>query len=320
MPLRFVGRTIASFDLHVTRRAQEITREGPERQPVSIGAHVSIAGRIYEAIPRAEALGCECLQIFYGSPRQWRRVSYPANDLAEFRRLRARADIDPLVAHAPYLVNLASPNPRMRRHSIAALAHSTQGMEALRGFAVVTHIGSPMGTPWPEARARVARALRAALAYSTRPVILLEGSAGAGLGRNFEELREILDETGEGRRLGVCLDTAHLFAAGWDLRTTAGVATMVESFDRVVGLRRLRALHFNDSKAALGSHRDRHDNIGEGAIGRAGFRAIFSHPALRRLPGFIETPGFARAGPDRRNVGLLKRLRADALRRADAVK
>ena len=287
---------------------------------MSIGAHVSIAGRIYEAIPRAEALGCECLQIFYGSPRQWRLVSYPVNDLAEFRRRRARTDIDPLAAHAPYVINLASPNPRLRARSIAALAHSIKGMEALRGFAVITHIGSPMGNSWPEARARVARALRAALAHSTRPLILLEGSAGAGLGKSFEELREILDETGEDHRLGICLDTAHLFAGGWDLRTITGVAAMVESFDRLVGLRRLRALHFNDSKGGLGSRRDRHDNIGEGAIGRVGFRAIFSHPALRRLPGFIETPGFARTGPDRRNVGLLKRLRAEALRRADAAR
>jgi deoxyribonuclease-4 len=282
-----------------------------------IGAHVSIAGKIYEAIPRAQALGCECLQIFYGSPRQWRLVSYAPEDLAEFRRRRTKAGLDPLVAHAPYLVNLGSADPRMQQRSIAALAHGLQGMDALQGLGVITHVGSAMGRPWPEARARVAQAIRSALRESARALILLEGSAGGSLGGTFEELREILDETGEGRRLGICLDSAHLFAAGWDLRTPGGVSGMVEAFDRAVGLRRLRALHVNDSKAPLGSHRDRHENIGEGKIGRAGFRAIFGHPALRDLPGFIETPGFDRKGPDRKNVQRLKRLRAEA-RRAES--
>jgi deoxyribonuclease-4 len=280
-----------------------------------IGAHVSIAGKIYEAIPRAEALGCECLQIFFGSPRQWRLVSYPAGDLAEFRRRRARAGIDPLVAHTAYLINLASPDPVLYRRSIGALAHTLQGMDALDGLAAITHIGSAGGRPWPEVRARVARALRAALRESTRALILVEGSSGGSVGGTFTELGEILHETGE-RRLGVCLDTAHLFAAGWDLRAPAGVAAMVDAYDRAIGMRRLRALHLNDSKAVLGSHLDRHENIGEGAIGPRGFRAIFAHPALRDLPGFIETPGFARAGPDRRNVSILKRLRATVMREA----
>lgn len=297
--------------------AQEIPPRGPEPLPVPIGAHVSIAGKIYQAIPRAQALGCECLQIFYGSPRQWRLVSYLPQDLAEFKRRRAQADLGPLVAHAPYLINLASPDPRLHRRSIDALAHSLQGMDALGGKAVITHIGSAMGSPWRTARARVARALRAALRRCAHTHILLEGSAGGGLGGTFAELREIIDEAGGHRRLGVCLDSAHLFAAGWDLRTSAGVAELVEAFDRAVGMRRLRALHLNDSKAHLGSHLDRHENIGEGTIGRAGFRAIFGHPALRDLPAFLETPGFARAGPDRENVERLKQLRAAALRAAE---
>ena len=283
---------------------------------VPIGAHVSITGKIYDAIPRAVTLGCECLQIFIGSPRQWRLVRYPVADLAEFRRRRAAAGLNPLVAHAMYLVNLASPDRGLYRRSIAALAHSLQGIDALRGFAAITHIGSAMGRPWPEARARVARALRSALAESARAIVLLEGSAGGSLGGTFEELRQILEETGDARRVGICLDTAHLFAAGWDLRTPAGVAAMAEACDRTIGLRRLRALHFNDSKARLGSHLDRHENIGAGAIGLAGFRAVLAHPALADLPGFIETPGFARKGPDRRNVSTLKRLRAGVRKHA----
>jgi len=281
---------------------------------VPIGAHVSISGKIYDAVSRAQALGCECLQIFFGSPRQWRLIAYPPEDLEEFRRRRAAARIDPLVAHTPYLINLASPDPAVYRRSVVSLAHSLQGMDALEGLAAITHIGSALGTPWPEARARVVWALRAALRESTRAMILLEGSAGGSLGGTFEQLGEILDEAGEGRRLGVCLDTAHLFAAGWDLRAPAGVAAMVKACHRAIGGRRVRALHLNDSKADLGSHIDRHENIGEGAIGRAGFRAILAHPALRRLPGFIETPGFDHAGPDKKNLAILKRIRAAALR------
>jgi deoxyribonuclease-4 len=281
---------------------------------VPIGAHVSISGRIFEAVPRAQAIGGECLQIFFGSPRQWRLISYPPEDLAEFRRRRQAAGLDPLVAHTSYLINFASPDPGVYRRSVVSLVHALQGMDALGGLAAITHIGHPMGSPWPEARARVAWALRAALRESARAMILLEGSAGGSLGGTFEQLREILDETGERRRLGVCLDTAHLFAAGWDLRTPAGVDTMVRAVKRTIGLRRVRVLHLNDSKAALGSHVDRHENIGEGEIGPAGFRAILAHPALRDLPGLLETPGFDHTGPDRKNMAALKRLRSAARR------
>lgn len=287
-----------------------------------IGAHVSIAGRLYEAIPRATAIGCECLQIFVGSPRRRRLVSYDPADLTEFRRRRARAGLNPLVAHASYLVNLASPDPELFRRSVESLAHTVRTMDALGGLAAITHAGSfarfvalkgPQSADWHRRCDRVALALRMVLRQSSRAMVLLEGSAGGTIGGTFEQLRDILDAAGRSPRLGVCLDTAHLFAAGWDIRTPRGVAEMVEAFDRCVGLRWLRVLHLNDSEGALGSHRDRHANIGEGEIGRAGFRAVFGHPALRDLPGFIETPGFARKGPDRRNVMTLKRLRAAAL-------
>ena len=273
-----------------------------------IGAHVSISGHIYDAIPRAQAIGCECLQIFVGSPRQWRLVDYRAADLAEFRKRRRAAGLEPLVAHAPYLINLAAPDPALHRRSIDALAHTVQGMDALGGLAAITHIGSAAGAPWPDARRRIGRAIRAVLRDSSRAMVLLEGSAGGTIGGQFEDLREILDTVGH-RRLGICLDTAHLYAAGWDLRTARGVAAAVAAFDRIVGARHLRVLHLNDSKGTLGSHLDRHENIGEGYIGRTGFRAVLGDPVLGRLPGVLETPGFARTGPDRRNVSLLKRLR-----------
>ncbi len=275
-----------------------------------IGAHVSIAGRLYEAIPRATAIGCECLQIFVGSPRQWRLVSYDPADLAEFRRRRAGAGLEPLVAHASYLVNFASADPELFRRSVESLAHTVRGMDALDGLAAITHLGSTHGAGWSECCDRVARALRTVLAQSARAMVLLEGSAGGTIGGTFEQLRDVLDAAGRSPRLGICLDTAHLFAAGWDIRTPQGVADMVDAFDRRVGLQWLRVLHLNDSKSALGSRLDRHENIGEGRIGRGGFRAVFGHPALRDLPGLIETPGFDRRGPDRRNLMTLRRLRA----------
>jgi deoxyribonuclease IV len=276
-----------------------------------IGAHVSIAGRLYEAIPRAVAIGCECLQIFVGSPRMWRPVSYDPGDLAEFRRRRARAGLEPLVAHAAYLVNLASADPDLYRRSVESLTHTVRGVDALDGLGAITHLGSTGGAAWEDCCDRVARALRTVLAGSSRAMVLLEGSAGGTIGGTFEQLRDILDAAGRSRRLGICLDTAHLFAAGWDIRTPRGVAGMVDAFDRRVGVRRLRMLHLNDSKSPLGSRLDRHENIGRGRIGRAGFRAVFGHPALRDVPGVIETPGFDHHGPDRRNVMVLKRLRAE---------
>lgn len=281
-----------------------------------VGAHVSIAGRVHDAIPRAVAIGCECLQIFVGSPRQWRLVDYDPADAAEFRRRRARAGLDPLVAHASYLVNFATADPELFRRSVDSLTHTVRGMEMLGGLGAVTHLGSTLGTGWNECCDRVALALRTVLARTSKTLVLLEGSAGATIGGTFEQLREIIHAAGGSPRLGVCLDTAHLFAAGWDIRTPAGVAGMVDAFDRRVGLPRLRVLHLNDSKSALGSRLDRHENIGEGRIGRGGFRAVFRHPALRELPGLIETPGFDRQGPDRRNVMILKTLRAAAVRAA----
>ena len=278
-----------------------------------IGAHVSIAGRIYDAIPRATAIGCECLQIFVGSPRQWRLVPYDPADIAEFRHRRVRAGLEPLVAHASYLVNFATADPELFRRSVESLTHTVRGIEALGGLGAITHLGSTLGAGWNECCDRVALALRTVLRHSSRAMILLEGSAGGTIGGTFDQLRDILDAAGRSQRLGVCLDTAHLFAAGWDLRTPEGVADMVGAFERRVGLPWLRVLHLNDSKSTLGSRLDRHENIGSGRIGRNGFRAIFGHPALRDLPGLIETPGFDRRGPDRRNVTALKRLRAAAL-------
>jgi deoxyribonuclease-4 len=281
---------------------------------VKFGAHVSIRGKLHLAVDRAVAIGCECLQIFVGSPRQWREVAYPDEDLDLFIRKRRIAGLDPLVAHCAYLINLTASDPLVYQRSTAALIYAVRAMDRLRGLGAITHVGSRGDRPWPEARDRIVASLSVALERSDRAMILLENSVGAGgyVGSSFEDLRDILTAMRRHRRLGICLDSAHLFAAGWDIRTRRGVDAVVDAFDRIVGLKWLRALHLNDSKGRLGSRVDRHANIGEGWIGRAGFRALVNHPALAHLAGFIETPGFDHEGPDRKNLDVLKRLRRDA--------
>jgi deoxyribonuclease-4 len=278
---------------------------------VRFGAHVSISGHIHLAVDRAAAIGCECLQIFVGNPRQWRRIEYADADVALFRQKRVRAKLDPLVAHGVYLINLASPDDEFYARSVASLIAGVEGIHRLGGLGVITHIGSRMGQPWPEAAARVVAAVHVVLESTEGAMVILENAAGAGgiIGATFEELAAILDALEWHPRVGVCLDTAHLFSSGFDIRTPEGVAGTLRVFDRIVGLRRLVAFHLNDSKSALASHLDRHENIGRGQIGLAGFRALVHHRAARRLPGFIETPGIDRRGADRRNLDALKRLR-----------
>ncbi|MBM3471211.1 MAG: deoxyribonuclease IV [Armatimonadetes bacterium] len=275
-----------------------------------LGAHVSISGSLDLAIDRAVAMGCDCLQIFYGSPRQWRKSVYPDDVIERFIQKRRAAGLDPLVAHAAYLVNPGTPDRDLRRRSVASLLATLRGVERLGGLGVITHLGSRLSSPKGAALRRIATAVRQILGATERAVVLIENSAGSGgtLGATFDDLAAVLDGVHGDARVGVCLDTAHLFASGWDLRTPAGIEEMIAAADRAVGWDRVRVLHLNDSQGALGSRRDRHANIGEGLIGSGGFRALLAHPRLRALPGIIETPGFNHAGPDAKNLARLRRL------------
>jgi deoxyribonuclease-4 len=281
------------------------------------GAHVSIRGTLDRAVDRAVALGCECLQIFYGSPRQWRIVTYPDEVLDQFIAKRRAARLDPLVAHSAYLVNLGAPDRALRVRSVASLAATAQGVDRLDGLGAITHLGSRMESPRGLALRRVAASVREVLQATPRALVLLEISAGGGgsLGTTFDDLGVVLDCLHGDSRVGVCLDTAHLFAAGWDLRTTAGLDAMVATADRTIGWERVKIFHLNDSIGTLGSHRDRHANIGEGCIGMKGFRTIVTHPGISPLPGIIETPGFDHEGPDRKNLVRLWRLSGGRHRR-----
>ncbi|MBI2973244.1 MAG: deoxyribonuclease IV [Armatimonadetes bacterium] len=278
---------------------------------VKFGAHVSIAGSIHFAVDRAVRIGCECLQIFVASPRQWREILYSDDDLDLFIEKRRKAKLDPLVAHTAYLINLAAADMELYRKSTGALIYAVKTMDRLHGLGAITHLGSRGNRPWPAALARLRAALAVALEATDRAMIIIENSVGAGgqIGGSFEEIGDLLEAMEWHPRLGVCLDSCHLFAAGWDIRGPKGVNEMVNAFDKTVGIKRLTAFHLNDSKTPLGSKVDRHENIGEGRIGRGGFRALVNHPKLTRVPAFIETPHFEADVPDRKNLDLLKRLR-----------
>ena len=273
-----------------------------------LGAHVSVAGSLAAGAQKAHDMGCECMQIFVGNPRQWKIVRRGKADRSAFRAHLESSGIRPLVAHAAYLVNLASPRSAMRRRSVSTVVAALKEIEDLDGEGVVTHIGSPLGESRGLGIERVALSVREILQRTERATLYLENSAGTTLGCDFSELQAILEQVEHHPRVQFCLDTAHLFGAGYDLRTAAGVRRMLQECERTIGLERARVWHLNDSKAALGSRLDRHENIGEGSIGSAGFRTLLRTRALADAAGILEVPGFAGEGPDRENLEVLRAL------------
>jgi deoxyribonuclease IV len=283
-----------------------------------IGAHVSPSGGLPKAIARGVERGCRAIQIFNQSPRMWRPSVYRDEDVAAFREAMANSPIDAVLIHAVYLLNCASEDAEIRAKSLASLTHSLRAGDALGARAVVLHPGSALKGHVGEAIARAAATIGEALAESERCELHLENTAGTGgtLGRSFEELAQLLELAGGDGRLGVCLDSCHLLASGYDIRSDRGMDTTLRAGVRALGRGRVRSLHLNDSKLALGSNRDRHANIGAGELGEAGCRAFLSAPGLQRLPCVLETPGEGREGPSReeiarawawRDAGLAKR-------------
>lgn len=277
-----------------------------------IGAHVNSSGGVWKAIANGVDLGCEAVQFFAGSPRTWAPTLYRDRDAAKFREARAASPIRFAVIHTIYLINLASSRQDFYEKSVTSLLGAVTAAEQLGADAIVTHIGSHQGAGFETGLLRVRDALRRALAESDgSPVrLLLENTAGAGgtMGVDFDELGAMIDATGGHPRLGLCLDTAHVFEAGFDIHTAAGLDEALARLDQACGLDRLVMLHLNDSKTPMGSNRDRHENIGEGEIGLEGFRTIVNHPAFAQTPGILEVPGFAGDGPDRDNVEIVRSL------------
>lgn len=273
-----------------------------------IGAHVSNTGGLDKAVERALERECDALQIFNQSPRQWKPTGYTDEDFAAFRAAREGTRIDGVLIHAVYLVNCASEDAELRAKSLTSLAHSLRVGDAIGADAVVLHAGSALKGDVGEAIARAGKVIRAALDETDSCPLHLENTAGTGgtLGRSFAELAALLEAGGGGERLGVCLDSCHLLASGYDVRDAAAVRATVEAFEEEVGLGRLGSLHVNDSQTPLGSNRDRHAPLGEGEIGEAGCAAFLSEPAFDGLPTVFEGPGMTGKGVE---VGDIRRMR-----------
>ena len=272
---------------------------------------MSPAGGLPKAIERGVQRGCQAIQIFNQSPRMWKPTAYADEDFAAFREAMADSPIDAVLIHAVYLINCASDDEQIRAKSLASLTHSLRVGQAIGAAAVVLHPGSAKTGDVPEAIARAGKTIAQALADSEGCELHLENTAGAGgtLGRSFDELALLLDAAGAAKRLGVCLDSCHLLASGYDIRTSEGMGAVLRECSRKLGRGTVRSLHLNDSQMPLGSNRDRHANIGAGELGRKGCGAFLSAPSLQRLPCILETPGEKREGPGRKEIALAMRLR-----------
>lgn len=271
-----------------------------------IGAHVSPAGGLPKAVERGLERGCRAIQIFNQSPRMWKPSVYRDEDVLAFRQAMDASPIDAVVIHAVYLLNCASDDPAIREKSLASLTHSLRSGQAIGARAVILHPGSAKTGDVDSAIARAGATIREALSESEGCALHLENTAGAGgtLGRSIEELSALLTACGEGERVGVCLDSCHLFASGYDIRTAAGMDSLLEEIEAKLGSERIGSLHLNDSQTPLGSNRDRHANIGAGELGRDGCASFLGTPAFQELPCILETPGENRGGSTREEVEL----------------
>jgi|SRR5579871_1992805 len=276
-----------------------------------IGAHVSAAGGIQNTMIRAANIGADCAQLFVGPPQRWFGPAHRQEDIDEFCRLAASLSIGPNVVHALYLVNLASPDPVQRQRSVAALVHQMHWSQRIDAMGLVVHVGSRKGVvAVDEALDFVVAGIEEILTRSTGPMFLIENTAGMGtsIGSDFADIGAIIHRLGNDSRVGVCLETAHTFEAGRDIRTRLEIEAVFDEFDRTIGLEHLYAIHANDSKTPLGSNVDRHENIGMGHIGAEAFGAFLNHPAVADLPFYLEVPGLLGHGPDRENIALLRQL------------
>jgi deoxyribonuclease IV len=279
---------------------------------VQLGAHVSSSGGIHTAIDRIEAMGGESVQVFTQSPRTWRPTNHDPANFERFKERRAEAGIGGVVCHALYLVNLASPKDDLYEKSVAALENTVDVGCAIEADAVVFHVGSHLGAGLDEGLERVAAALEQVLERCSETTWLcMENSAGAGgtIGRSIDELARLFERLDRHPRLGVCLDSCHLYVSGYDVTKREELDRVLAELDAAIGLDRLRCLHANDSKAPLGSNRDRHENIGAGILGEE-LGVFLSHPDLQGLPALLEVPGKNGKGPDADEVRKLKELHA----------
>lgn len=257
-----------------------------------IGVHISIAGSIDQAIDRAGDLGCDTIQIFSRNPRGWKTKPLIPEEVKKFKRKREEFGIRPVLVHIPYIINLAAPKDKLWKISINSYIEDIKRTDLLGAEYLITHLGAHTGSGEEEGLKRFCQGLKQVITISKpKTTILLETCAGQGtsLGHKFEHIRYIFDNV-KSKKLGVCLDTCHVYAAGYDIATEEGLKDSVKKFDEIIGLSNLKVIHLNDAKGKLGSHLDRHEHIGKGSLKEAGIKRILTHPKLKNLPFIMETP------------------------------
>ncbi|MBJ7459535.1 MAG: deoxyribonuclease IV [Thermoleophilaceae bacterium] len=280
-----------------------------------IGAHVSTSGGLPKAVERGVETESTAIQIFNQSPRMWRPTKYTDDDFAAFRAAMADSPVDAVVIHAIYLINPGSFDPEISAKGLGALTHALQVGDAIGAAGVVLHPGPVMkGQEYEPTVKNIVAMCAAALAESSECKLLLENAAGANaVGGKFEHLADLIEQL-DAPRVGVCIDSCHSHAAGYDVRSLEAVTETFDELDRLVGLDKVGALHLNDSRDEFGSHRDRHDNLGEGFIGADGVAAFLSDPRLQDVPALLEVPGQEKDGPSAADVRLAFELREKGLK------
>ena len=274
--------------------------------------HVSISGTIDQAADRAREIGCDTFQMFTRNPRGWKYKRLDREEVAEFKRKVGAYNLTPVVAHMPYLPNLSSPKKLIYNKSVKSLSGELERCETLGIPYIVTHLGSHLGEGSDIGLEKIVAAINRTLSENPNDVmLLLENTAGTknSMGSSFEDIKRILDRVENRARVGVCFDTAHAYAAGYDLHSPRGVDDTLRKFNSVLSFNILKVIHLNDSQVGLGSGRDRHEHIGLGYIGKQGFRALFKHEAVRNLPFIMETPIDER-GDEKENMRKVRELSA----------
>lgn len=276
-----------------------------------IGAHVSTSGGLYKAVERGVETGSTAIQIFNQSPRMWRPTAFAQEDYELFRDAFSESPLEAVVIHAIYLINPGTFDPELAEKSLTALTHALTVGDQIGAAGVVLHPGPVMkGHEYGPTIKNVAKLCKQALAATDGCKLLLENAAGKNaVGCKFEQLSELIELLKGDARVGVCIDSCHSHAAGYDVRSIQAVTETVDDFDRIVGLDRLGCLHLNDSRDEFGSHRDRHENLGDGLIGTDGIAAFLSEPRFEDLPVLMEVPGKDKDGPGAADVKLAWKLR-----------
>lgn len=275
---------------------------------MQFGAHVSVAGGLSNAITKGEAIGAEVLQIFVSAPQTFTTTDYSNRDIALFKKMYHNAGFGRLFLHAIYLINLASKNPRLVELSKTSLVHYLEMGSRLGAQGTIVHLGSYKDGNVEHLKTQVIKELKEILDMGPMDsTIIMENCAGKKIGKNLEEIQEIVTAINSDR-LKVCIDTQHLYASGINVANREVFGAWLERFDQLIGIENLVCVHANDSKSELGSGYDRHENIGEGLIGLDGFSSILRQPLLADKPFILETPGRNRSGPDKENLNRLKSL------------